>query len=314
MVMSDFLSKLTPVKRGMSPAQLASPERIEALQQAIVALWEGRNLTTRGVPVSSGASSRHGRRFVPLFAHGKLRIGLGTVALKQSLTPLIKPHYPLFNEVKIDADEAPAMDLADMAAGDYQIVLLCSSNSRIVVQLVSEEIVKEEDEQAVQLATFTMGAGAVGVVEDVQHLWRSDVFISRGACPFGDVFVLLEGEIATTYLSGGVLTGGETNDVIADIEIDLGSPNGTWLWMLVECEVVAEDDVLLPGVERLPILGSHRLGMGLSIPDNVMPTGVAPSGLLHVPLGHFTGDAFIPCGCGNVTINFCPGNLTYTRG
>lgn len=188
----DFLSKLTPVKRGMSPAQVAAPERIEAIQQALKALWAGENVTTRGGMRVNGGSSglslepikavenRQGHRFTPLFAHGQLRIGLGTVAVGfADGGRVIEPYYPKFEGKRLDAAEAPAKSLADMEEGDYQIVVIfCFTDGRVKVVRVDEELEKQDDEWVVQVATFTKLAG--GGVEKVVHKWRSDILICCG--------------------------------------------------------------------------------------------------------------------------------------
>ncbi|CAB4159132.1 hypothetical protein UFOVP736_28 [uncultured Caudovirales phage] len=185
--MSDFFTKLTPVRRGMSPAQVASPERIEALQEAVKALWEGQNVTGRGLRVNRGGSglnlepikaveNRQGHRFTPLFAHDELRVGIGTVGVGQiNGTRVIEPYYPKWQDVRLNADEAPFMALSELTAGDYQIVVIfCYTDGRIEVLPKDEEVPHAVDEWVVQVATFTKLATGV---ENVEHLWRSDILI-----------------------------------------------------------------------------------------------------------------------------------------
>jgi hypothetical protein len=190
--MSDFLSKLTPVKRGMSPKQVLTPERIQAMQEAIFALWEGKNLTSRrGMMIHGGSGgvsmevikaveNRTGHRFTPLFAHGKLRIGLGTIGYVNA-ERIVVPYYPKFEDVRLDAAEAASIDVAGLTAGDYQVVVIFNANDgRVEVLDVTEGIVKSGDERVVQIATFTkLETG----VEAVKHLWRSDILVVPEASP-----------------------------------------------------------------------------------------------------------------------------------
>lgn len=127
-----------------------------------------------------------------------------------------------------------------------------------------------------------------------------------GACPLGQIFE--DGE--DTKLLGGTVTGGITVEIVTPITLDLGSVDNTWLWLTVIFEANAEDDVLLPGVASIT---SVTPANGTSIPDNELPTNIAPTGTIHIPLGYYFSGAFIPSACGLITINHCPGTISYTR-
>lgn len=126
-------------------------------------------------------------------------------------------------------------------------------------------------------------------------------------CALGSVFL---DEAEDSFLRGGVVMGGESNEVIAPIALNLLAADGTWLWLEVNFTANVEDDVLLPGVESI---SSVSTGSGTTIPANVLPTNGPPTGKIHIPLGSYLAGAFFPSACGNATINHCPGTISFTR-
>lgn len=122
-------------------------------------------------------------------------------------------------------------------------------------------------------------------------------------CPFGYVFTVDE----VTYLRGGIITGGPDNETIADIELDLGSADMTYLWQVVAFTAISEDGVIMPGVESID---SITEGSGTTVPDNDIPTIADPTGEFVIVLGYYVGGMFIPTACGHRTINHCPGIVT----
>lgn len=128
--------------------------------------------------------------------------------------------------------------------------------------------------------------------------------------PFCRVFKL-DGD---WMLTGGTVTGGDTNVTIPDIDLGtIATPpaDGTHFWIKVDGDAVVEDDVLLPGFN----LSTAVVSSGASVPTaNVIPTASAEAGTLYISLGSWSGGVFIPAGCGNIQVNHCPGSLTFSRG
>ena len=154
----------------MRPSQVASPERIEAIQDGLRALWAGESAVARGLnsPVRAVENGK-GHRYVPLFAHGELRIGLGTVTANGMTT-----YYPEFEGAKINASIAPFITVSSLTADDYKIILKGNSaTAKIEVLQVAVEPERTSGDWVIVLATFTKGEA--GAVSDVKHLWRSDV-------------------------------------------------------------------------------------------------------------------------------------------
>lgn len=135
---------------------------------------------------------------------------------------------------------------------------------------------------------------------------------STSDCPFGSVFK----EEEVSKLKGGFVFGGSTNLDIEAIPLNMSSGTGDWLYLSVVFIANSADDILIPGVESIV---SHSVGHG-SLPDNVLPTTLDPEGTIHIPLGSYTsseppgGDpTFKASGCGNITIQHCPGVISFTR-
>jgi hypothetical protein len=115
------------------------------------------------------------------------------------------------------------------------------------------------------------------------------------------------------YLTGGTVTGGDTNVEIDDIDLgDVGDEpaNGTWFWIEANGDAPVEDGVLLPGFD----LSTATVGSGAVFPGtNTLPTAAAASGEIHISLGSWSGGVFIPSACGNIQITHCPGTLSHVR-
>ena len=114
------------------------------------------------------------------------------------------------------------------------------------------------------------------------------------------------------YLTGGQVSCGEGNETIADIDFgSIATPptDGTHFWLAISFTATVEDDVLLPGGD----VTAATVASGTTIPDNTIPTASVPAGTIHVSLGSWTGEVFVPAGCGNIQIAHCPGSLTYSR-
>lgn len=134
---------------------------------------------------------------------------------------------------------------------------------------------------------------------------RRSVATINEECPFGFV---ING--TPKKLQGGVVSGGESNIVVSDINLSSSAVSGTWLWLKVVAIANNVDDVLLAGIESITTVTS---GSGTSIPDNVIPTAAAPSGTVYIPLGNYASGVFHPSGCGNFSIQHCPSNIGYSR-
>jgi hypothetical protein len=114
-------------------------------------------------------------------------------------------------------------------------------------------------------------------------------------------------------LTGGVVTGGGTNQTIPDIElatVEDEPEDGWYVWLTINGDAVTEDDVLLPGFD----LTSVTVKQGEMVPEkNKIPTVSRPSGTIYVSLGSWSGRKFVPAGCGNYQVTHCPGSLTHFR-
>jgi hypothetical protein len=121
-------------------------------------------------------------------------------------------------------------------------------------------------------------------------------------CSFGYVFE----EDAATKLRGGVVSGGPDNIVVDDITLDLGSADGTYLWLKVDFTAITADDVLMPGIESIDSVTSND---GTLIPGNSLPTMSDPSGHIIIVLGRYQDGSFFPTGCGDKNISHCPGSV-----
>jgi len=115
---------------------------------------------------------------------------------------------------------------------------------------------------------------------------------------------------STKKLRGGIVTGGETNEVIGDITLANTATDNTFLWIHVTFEANMADDVLLPGVENITAAAT---GSGTTVPDNVIPTIADPTGEIYILLGHYFNNLFTPDACGNFVIGHCPGAITASR-
>jgi hypothetical protein len=115
---------------------------------------------------------------------------------------------------------------------------------------------------------------------------------------------------STKKLRGGIVIGGETNQVIGDITLANTATDNTFLWIRVNFKANMADHVLLPGVEKITAAAT---GSGTTVPDNVIPTIAAPTGKIYILLGHYFNDIFTPDACGNFVIGHCPGAITASR-
>ena len=146
----------------------------------------------------------------------------------------------------------------------------------------------------------------------------SSVYVERRQ-PETDA-VTLSGPFCRTFilsnawkLTGGSVTGGSGNVVVADINLGSVSSlpaNGTYFFLVCSGTAVAEDDVLLPGFT----LSTATVASGTSIPSNTIPTAASTSGVLRISLGSWSNGVFVPAGCGNIQIFHCPGTFTHVRG
>lgn len=114
----------------------------------------------------------------------------------------------------------------------------------------------------------------------------------------------------SSMLTGGTVTGGDTNVAIPDI--NLGSVvNGKFFWIEANGNAVTEDGVLLPGFD----LSTAPVGSGTTFPSsNTTPTANSEGGTIYISLGSWSNNQFIPAGCGNIFVFHCPGALTFSRG
>lgn len=137
-----------------------------------------------------------------------------------------------------------------------------------------------------------------------------------GATPttgsFCKVYPSGESPAIKTMLLGGIVSGGEGNITISEIELsDYGSSeeDGTFHWLEVSFTANSEDGLLFSGGN----VTAATPGSGLSLPDNVLPTPENPDGTVYISLGQWMSSRFIPSGCGDFYVSHCPGSLTYQR-
>lgn len=115
-------------------------------------------------------------------------------------------------------------------------------------------------------------------------------------------------------LQGGQVSGGSGNEVVADITLAaVGSEpaDGTKHWIEITGDGVTDSGVLLPGYD----VTAATTGSGATLPANTLPTASAATGKkVYVLLGSWSDSVFTPSQGGNVTVSFCPGGYTITRG
>jgi len=130
--------------------------------------------------------------------------------------------------------------------------------------------------------------------------------------PFCRKFVVTVEEVKTLYLLGGLVTGGEGNFTIPDIELAVigeEPPDDTFVWLEVDFTAYVEDDVLLPGGDVTAVTPDS----GTTVPDNVIPTVDTPAGTVHIVLGQWSQGIFLPSACGNIFVSHCLGELTHNH-
>jgi len=145
-----------------------------------------------------------------------------------------------------------------------------------------------------------------GIADDIDF---SYLYKDAGA---GGPFCQVHQDGTNWKLLGGTVTCGEGTETIADITIGtIATPpaDGTFYWLVCDVTANDEDDVLLPG----GTLNSANTGSGTSLPNNTIPEVGAIEGTIHISLGEWMNEKFIPAGCGNLQISHCPGSLTYQR-
>jgi hypothetical protein len=119
-------------------------------------------------------------------------------------------------------------------------------------------------------------------------------------------------------LTGGIVTGGATNETVEDIELELltpanePKPNGTRLFLVVNFTAVTADDVLMPGVLSLGEITTEYVDPDADPPDNKIPENLDPTGTIYINLGEIRDGRFIAAKCGDKTIFHCPGSITVT--
>ena len=146
---------------------------------------------------------------------------------------------------------------------------------------------------------------------------------ASSACNFGEIVTWDEAGVAKSGIRGGLITCGDQNWAVDNLEIPTAS-DGQWLASLaIACESNRDDDdlLILPGV----LTGTKPTALTLTAysgsedyPDTVNPTvsdglgtAVAALGVVTVSGGVAT---LVPTACGNITVNQCGGNLSIARG
>lgn len=119
-----------------------------------------------------------------------------------------------------------------------------------------------------------------------------------------------------TMLRGGIVSGGATNTIVADIELELQTggtarPNGTRLFLIVNFTAVTADDVLMPGVATINSTSLTYVAPGAAVPDNKLPKSSDATGRIHISLGEIQSGRFVPVKCGDKTIYHCPGSINH---
>jgi hypothetical protein len=140
---------------------------------------------------------------------------------------------------------------------------------------------------------------------------------ARIKLPFCYVYSELVGDppALVTKLLGGIVTGGETNYVVDDIELELKDgaepkPDGTRLLMKIELTAITADDVLMPGILSIDDITTEYLDPDDPMPANILPKNLEPTGTLYVSLGVIMSGKFLPAQCGDKIVYHCPGSLT----
>lgn len=139
---------------------------------------------------------------------------------------------------------------------------------------------------------------------------RAAATAGASSAPEDKPFCFIFKDESLTKLRGGIVIGGATNYNVPNITLNLASAADNKLWLRVTFEANQADDVLLPGIDSITNITT---GSGATVPDNELPTMADPTGKLYIVLGHYTGTAFRPHGCGNFVLNHCPGAISYYR-
>jgi hypothetical protein len=120
--------------------------------------------------------------------------------------------------------------------------------------------------------------------------------------------------VVSSYLQSGQVSGGTGNESVEpELAADVTSPpaDGTLVWLAITGDGVEEDGLILPGFDVTGVAA----GSGSSLPANTLPEAGSSTGrTYHHRLGEWTGGQFVPDGCGNIAVHYCPGSYYVTRG
>jgi hypothetical protein len=98
----------------------------------------------------------------------------------------------------------------------------------------------------------------------------------------------------------------------------LGTDGEFLIWIEVGVTCNSEDDLPLPGLltSTEPTWETGTLAGGY--PDTIQPDGTTPTGTAIIAIGTLTVTdglpSWEPAGCGNITLGYCPTNISITRG
>lgn len=119
-------------------------------------------------------------------------------------------------------------------------------------------------------------------------------------------------------LQGGQVTGGTGNVVVADITLAVVASepaDGVKQWLEITGNGVTDSGVLLGGFNVTAAVSAVPGQQGATVPNNTLPEYDDATGKkAYLLLGTWSGSQFVAAQGGNVTVSFCPGNFTITRG
>jgi hypothetical protein len=117
---------------------------------------------------------------------------------------------------------------------------------------------------------------------------------------------------------GGTLIAGDQTWNVLPFPFPLGTDGVFLIWIEVGVTCNSEDDLPLPNLltSTEPTWESGAIAGGY--PATVQPDGTTPTGTAIIAIGTLTvtdgAPSWEPAGCGNITLGYCPTNITISRG
>lgn len=153
----------------------------------------------------------------------------------------------------------------------------------------------------------------------------SDISVSSGPCPFGELTAIDDETSYTTGIKGGIVHCGDQNFNVEYYGVDTSTTTNSADLISIKLDNIAfstDDDetYILPGVTTSTGTPSWEVTAwttGTNYPDNINPATPTGTATIYVPLGKLTiadgVPTWEPTGCGNITINQCGGIVSSSR-